>query len=162
MKKVIWAPWRMEFIRDAMDQKIEGCIFCTLPKEGVGAQSLVLYQGKHSFVILNRYPYTNGHLMVVPNRHVSDFTLLKPEEHQEMGELISRSIKALKAEVMAQGFNIGLNLGDVAGAGIKDHLHYHVVPRWKGDNNFMAVLDDVRMMPQHLSETYEKVLQHFV
>ncbi len=159
--KRVWAPWRMEFISKDKRPGKSHCIFCDLPKEGVGHKTLILHQGQTAFVILNRYPYSNGHLMVVPNRHISDFSKLRQDEHAEMGALLGRCTRVLKKCVHAKGFNIGMNLGAVAGAGIKDHLHHHIVPRWQGDCNFMAVLDDIRVMPEHLKETYKLLKSHF-
>lgn len=161
MSKTLWAPWRMQFISKAHSKKEVPCIFCDLPPKGVNAKTLVLFRGKKVFVILNRYPYTNGHLMVVPNRHLSDYSELTSAEHVEMGRELSRAMKFLKKACRAQGFNVGLNVGRVAGAGIEGHLHYHVVPRWSGDSNFMPVLGDVRMMPEYLEETYKKLKKFY-
>lgn len=159
--KRLWAPWRMDFVENV--HKYRGtCIFCDLPKKGLNAKTLVLYKGKTAYVILNRYPYSNGHLMVVPFRHLSRFETLKVEEHMEIGLLVSASIQALKKECKAQGFNVGLNLGKAAGAGIKGHLHYHIVPRWIGDHNLMAVLSDIRTMPEHLERTYNRLKPYFL
>ncbi|MBX7149429.1 HIT domain-containing protein [bacterium] len=160
MTKPIWAPWRMAFIAKAHKQR-GGCVFCEQPKKGIKASTLVIYQGAHSFVILNKYPYTCGHLMVVPNRHTNLFEDLTAEEHCEMSALVAASIKILKKAAGAQGFNVGLNLGKAAGAGIKDHLHYHVIPRWEGDNNIMPVIGNIRVMPEHLNDTYKKLAPHF-
>lgn len=160
MTKILWAPWRMEFITK-VHKKSVSCIFCTLPKKGNPRKNLVLHQGRGAFVLLNRYPYTNGHLLVIPNRHFNLFEEITDKEHQEMGVLISRSIKALKKGVKAQGFNVGLNLGKAAGAGIEGHLHYHVVPRWMGDSNFMPVVGKTRTMPEYIDETYLKLKKYF-
>ncbi|EKD42517.1 MAG: histidine triad (HIT) protein [uncultured bacterium] len=159
--KQLWAPWRMEFIKKSHLKKKSGCIFCDLPKKGPTAKTLVLYKGENAFVILNRYPYSNGHLMVVPNRHTNDFTKLKAAEHREMGELVGKCIEILKIEMKAQGYNVGMNLGDVAGAGIKEHLHYHVVPRWKGDTNFMPIMAGARVLPEALDASYHKLKKYF-
>lgn len=160
MNKILWAPWRLTFIAKA-HKKTKGCIFCDLPKKGCNPQNLILYQNQVAFVILNRYPYNSGHLMVVPKRHLASFEKLSIKEHQELGVLLQRSLKALKKVSRPQGFNIGLNLEKVAGAGIKDHLHYHLVPRWMGDNNFMPVLGAIRTIPEHLLATYKKLKKWF-
>lgn len=151
----------MEFIAKAHKGLKGACIFCALPKKRPSPKNLVLYRGKTACVLLNKYPYSNGHLLVVPLRHVADLKDLTPNEHLELAELNVRCIAALKKVCKAQGFNVGLNLGAVAGAGIKDHLHYHVVPRWNGDSNFMAAVGDVRMMPDHIEATYRKLAKHF-
>lgn len=164
MKK-LWAPWRLSYILGTKDKnrskKSSGCVFCKASKGSSNPDNLILSKSKSAFVILNKYPYANGHLMVIPNRHVCDFTQLTSIEHKEMAELLSLSLKVLKKEFKAQGFNIGMNLGEVAGAGIKDHLHYHIVPRWKGDHNFMPVLSDLRVLPEYLRDTHAKLKKYF-
>lgn len=158
--KSLWAPWRMEFIEGTRPQP-EGCIFCELSREKKSVKNLICHHGKKAFVILNRYPYSNGHLMVIPYRHVGNFEEITPAEHQEIGALISRSLKALKKALNAQGFNVGLNLGKAAGAGIESHVHYHVVPRWIGDVNFMPVVGEVRVLPEFIELTYKKLAKCF-
>lgn len=148
----LWAPWRIDYI---LSEKEEGCIFCKKPKEDTDEKNLILYRSELSFIIFNRYPYNSGHLMVVPYRHISDFTLLKDEEIIDMNNLIKLCLKILKENMNPDGFNVGLNLGKAAGAGIDEHLHYHIVPRWVGDTNFMPVFSDTRVVPQSLSETYK-------
>ncbi|MDO8519733.1 MAG: HIT domain-containing protein [Deltaproteobacteria bacterium] len=160
MTQILWAPWRMEFISKA-HKKVRGCIFCSLPKKGNPRKNLVLHRGKKAFVLLNRYPYTNGHLLISPFRHFNLFEEITAEEHREMGELVARSIAALKRSVHPQGFNVGLNLGKAAGAGIEGHLHYHVVPRWVGDSNFMPIIGGTRSMPEYIDETYVKLKKYF-
>lgn len=161
MTERIWAPWRMDFIRRVHQRRDKKCIFCSLPKKKAGPGTLVLYRGKRAYVILNRYPYINGHLMVVPCCHLASFERLKPEEHQELGMLVGRAIRALKKEYHAQGFNVGLNLGTVAGAGIKGHIHYHVIPRWRGDSNIMPVLANTRVVLEALGTTYQRLKKYF-
>jgi ATP adenylyltransferase len=156
--KQLWAPWRMEFLKGP---KEDGCVFCTLIAGKNDREGLIVHRAKHSFVILNKYPYTNGHLMVVPNRHTADFTSLKLEEHTEMHQLAQHSVRALEESYQPAGFNLGMNLGVAGGAGIKDHLHLHVVPRWVGDTNFLPVLADTRSMPQHLMESYDALFPYF-
>jgi len=158
--RVLWAPWRMDFILGAR-KGIDGCIFCDLPKQKKSVKNLVLHKGKKAFVMLNRYPYSNGHLMVVPFRHVADFGKINQQEHQELGSLMGRSITALKKGLHVDGINIGMNLGKVAGAGIDDHVHYHVVPRWLGDSNFMPVIGKARVVPESLKDTYKRLAKCF-
>jgi len=165
MKK-IWAPWRLEYILTDLKSKKKKtknkkCVFCEMQKGRASKKNLVLYKGKYSYIIMNKYPYTNGHLMVIPNRHISDFSKLTPEEHQEMGNLLSLSQKALKTIASPEGFNIGMNLGKASGAGIKEHLHYHIVPRWVGDHNFMPVVGGLRVMLEYIETTYAKLKAEF-
>lgn len=149
--KVLWAPWRIEYIAG---EKEQGCIFCDRPKEGNDKKNLILYNGQTSYIIMNRYPYSNGHLMTVPYKHTKNMSDLSAEERLELMDLTVKCIDILQA-IKPEGFNIGMNLGRVGGAGIDDHLHFHIVPRWNGDNNFMPVIGDVRVMPEYLEETYE-------
>ncbi len=153
--KVLWAPWRIDYI---LGEKEEGCVFCKA--EGAEAE-LTLFRGEATLVLMNKFPYNNGHLLVAPRRHVAGLEELDPEEMRELMETVSRSVAALKAAMRPDGFNIGLNLGRVAGAGIEEHLHVHVVPRWFGDTNALAVIDDVRVIPQHLKETCALLKPHF-
>ncbi|MCX6360863.1 MAG: HIT domain-containing protein [Armatimonadetes bacterium] len=155
----IWAPWRMTYIEGS--NKPDGCIFCDFPEQDRDVELHILHRGERAFVILNAYPYTNGHLMVAPYRHGSDLDDLTVDELQEMMLLTRRCVNALKSAFGPDGFNIGMNMGHVAGAGIADHLHMHIVPRWNGDTNFMAVCGDVRVVPQNLSATYERLLGPF-
>ncbi len=156
--KQIWAPWRLEFI---LGEKEEGCIFCRKPEETADEKNLILHRGKHNFVMLNLYPYTNGHLMVVPYHHTSDIEALEPDEMDDNGRLVQASVKILRKHMSPEGFNIGLNLGKAAGAGIDQHVHTHIVPRWNGDTNFMPVLSDVRLLPQHIRETWSLLAADF-
>lgn len=164
--KRIWAPWRLEYILQAKKKeksstRKKSCVFCEVQKGRPNQKNLVLYRGKHSYVVMNKYPYTNGHLMVIPNRHTCDFSALTQEEHLEMGVLKSISVAILKSVFHPEGFNIGMNLGEAAGAGIAEHLHYHIVPRWVGDHNFMPVLGEVRIMLEHLKKTYARLKKEF-
>ncbi len=159
MKAPLWAPWRMEFI---LSEKGDECIFCTKPKEKDHLRdNLVLGTGQHAYVILNRYPYNNGHLMVIPYRHTVQLSDLSDEEALELHQLISKSVTVLSSQCQPDGFNLGVNLGRAAGAGIDRHLHYHVVPRWTGDTNFMPVLAETNSMPEHLLVTYDRLRPHF-
>jgi ATP adenylyltransferase len=154
--KVLWAPWRLKYI---IGDKEEGCIFCKKPKEGNDKDNLILYTGETSYIIMNRYPYSNGHLMTVPYKHTNNFSDLTREEKLELMDLTAKCIDILQV-IKPEGFNIGMNLGRTGGAGIEDHLHFHVVPRWSGDTNFMPVIGDVRVMPEYLEDTYETLSRH--
>lgn len=138
-------------------QKSEDCIFCTAIQEEDGTENLVVYRSYHTFLILNRYPYTSGHLMVVPYEHVPALESLSPEARAEMMELTARALKVLREVYQPEGFNIGMNIGEVAGAGIADHVHMHLVPRWGGDTNFMSSVASTRVLPESLEETYRRV-----
>ena len=157
--KTLWAPWRIEYIRS---HKPSGCIFCLKDHGAKDRENLVLYRTPFSFVMLNRYPYSNGHLLVAPYRHVADLDGLADEEMLDLFQLVSVSCKILKAAASPEGFNIGMNLGKAAGAGVEEHLHVHIVPRWNGDTNFMCVVADLRVMPENLIATYEALLPGFL
>jgi ATP adenylyltransferase len=150
----LWAPWRMSYVEV---QAPSGCIFCEKPKETEDAANLILHRGQTAFVILNAFPYNNGHLMVVPYRHTADLTDLTPEERDELMALAQWCSRLLTAALGPDGFNVGMNLGRVAGAGIADHLHLHLVPRWSGDTNFMPVVADTRVLPDSLQNSYAKL-----
>lgn len=157
--KVLWAPWRMEYI--LADKEEGACIFCPGADRSHDEARLILYAGTRTMVLMNRYPYNNGHLLVAPSRHVSGLDDLDREETRDLMAMVRRSIGALKAVMSPEGFNVGLNLGRVAGAGMEEHLHFHIVPRWNGDTNLMTVVGDVRVIPEHLRQTYEKLRPHF-
>ncbi len=150
----IWAPWRIKYIETS---KPEECILCERPAENNDAQNYILHRGEKNFIILNSYPYSPGHLMVVPYRHAGSPEELNEEERSEHFELVSRCIGVLRQALNPSGFNVGMNIGKTAGAGIEDHIHTHVVPRWQGDTNFMPVLADVRVIPEALAATYQKL-----
>jgi ATP adenylyltransferase len=154
--KQLWAPWRLEYIRGADDQ--EGCVFCRA-RDRDDEESLVVHRGNRAFVVLNRYPYASGHLMVAPNRHEGEFGDLEAEEALEAHQLAAAGIAALAETMRPQGFNLGWNLGRIAGAGVVDHVHLHVVPRWAGDTNFMPVLADVKVLPEALEATRQKLAE---
>jgi len=154
----LWAPWRMEYIAEP---KSGECIFCLPPEIKMDRNRLVLHATDTTLIMLNRFPYTNGHLMVAPRQHTSRLAAL-PEKSQL--ELISSLVlcqQVLEKTMKPQGFNVGMNLGKAAGAGVDDHLHIHIVPRWEGDTNFMSVLQDIRVMPEHLLDTFDKLVLHF-
>lgn len=152
----IWAPWRLAFVEGA-DDKPKGCIFCLFPAERRDRERLVLGRSEHAFAILNKYPYNNGHLMVVPRRHVADPADLDEAEWDDLQRLLRTSVAILKQAYGPDALNLGMNLGRAAGAGIADHLHWHAVPRWSGDTNFMPVLAETRVIPEHLDATWEKL-----
>ena len=150
----LWAPWRMTYILG--EDKPEGCIFC-LATDGKGADDLVLGVGSLSLVMMNKYPYNNGHLLVAPKRHLPSLEGLGDVELTDLLTTVRLSVRALKEVMNPEGFNVGLNLGRVAGAGIEEHMHFHVVPRWGGDTNFMTVFGDVRVIPEHIKATAENL-----
>ena len=150
MTEQLWAPWRLEYIRTADEQP--GCVFC-LAAAGDDEERLVVHRGERAFVLLNKFPYASGHLLVAPIRHAGDFAELEADEVVEIHRLASQGIGALAQVYEPQGYNLGWNLGRIAGAGIVDHVHLHLVPRWAGDTNFMPVLADVKVLPEHLVET---------
>ncbi len=151
----IWAPWRLAYVKNASKDAEDSCIFCAKPEEADDKANLIVHRGQRCFVILNLYPYTNGHLMIAPFEHIGAIQELPPETTAEMMALAQRAIAVLEAEYQPHGFNAGFNQGRVAGAGVEHHIHMHVVPRWGGDTNFMPVLADTRVMPQTLDQTYE-------
>ena len=154
----IWAPWRVEYIRM---ERPEECILCEKPKQDNDAPNYILYRGDKNFVIMNSYPYTIGHLMISPYRHVAKLEELTDEELHEHFQIVSRSIKLLRQVFNPDGFNIGINTGKVAGAGIDDHIHTHIVPRWQGDTNFMPVISNTKVIPEALAETYKMLKDKF-
>ncbi|MCU0657284.1 MAG: HIT domain-containing protein [Polyangiaceae bacterium] len=161
MSSQLWAPWRMEYILKPKGHG--GCVFCEYASHGPeqAREDLVLHQGTLAYVVLNRYPFAAGHLMVIPRRHCSDLTELTDEERCALFDLVSQSCARLRRAVRADGLNVGINLGASAGAGIAEHLHVHIVPRWPGDTNFMPVLADVRVMPQALDATWSHLAPFF-
>jgi len=152
----------MAYIQAAKEQGEDGgCIFCDLPAEGDDERTMILARGELAFVIVNSFPYNPGHLMVAPFRHVGAFTSLEAAELAEVDALVARSIRALEQEMKPHGYNLGMNLGRVAGAGIPDHVHWHLVPRWNGDTNFMPVVGQTRVLPELLEETYARLRPRF-
>jgi ATP adenylyltransferase len=153
--KTMWAPWRMEYI---LGEKDEGCIFCRALSD---QDHLTLYKGKTTMVVMNKYPYINGHLLVAPTRHLSLLEQLSKKEMGDLLETVEKSVGILKNVMNPDGFNVGLNLGKVAGAGVEEHLHFHIVPRWFGDTNALTVFADVRVIPEHLQATYKNLKTYF-
>ncbi|SPF31424.1 Histidine triad (HIT) protein [Syntrophobacter sp. SbD1] len=154
----LWAPWRVEYI---LGKKPHGCIFCREYHGQSDEQRLILYRDDLVMVMMNRFPYNNGHLLVCPWRHVSSLDELTADDEKGLMALVKRSTRILKKVMHPDGFNIGLNLGREAGAGYEEHLHFHIVPRWRGDTNFMIALADVRSIPEHIKQSYSKLLPHF-
>ena len=154
----IWAPWRIKYIQMG---KTEECVLCDKPSQSNDAQNYILYRGDNNYIIMNSYPYNPGHLMVAPYRHAASLEQLTDKELHEHFDMVSRTIKILRQVFNPGGFNIGINAGRVAGAGIDDHFHTHIVPRWQGDTNYMPVISDVRVVPEALAETYQKLKGKF-
>jgi ATP adenylyltransferase len=154
----LWAPWRLEYIKG---EKPDECIFCAKPAAGDDRGSLILARGERCFVMLNAFPYNNGHLMVAPYEHVPSLEQLDEPALLELMQLTRRSLGALRQAYSPEGFNIGVNQGNVAGAGVEDHVHQHVVPRWGGDTNFMPVIGDTRVLPQSLDDSWATLSELF-
>ncbi|MDP7025695.1 MAG: HIT domain-containing protein [Candidatus Marinimicrobia bacterium] len=154
----IWAPWRIEYIRQPKD---EGCIFCDKPQGGDDREMLILERGEFSFVLMNLYPYNNNHLMIAPYEHVDDPLQISQETKSEVMAFADKSMTILKKLINPDGFNFGANFGASAGAGIEEHIHYHLVPRWQGDTNFMPVLGHTKVLVQGLQESYDEMKPEF-
>jgi ATP adenylyltransferase len=160
----LWSPWRMAYIRGEIGggrDKDGGCIFCDLPAKNDDRGNHILARGRHTFVMLNAFPYNPGHLMIAPFRHLGEFGKLSDDELLESMAFAKTAIRALEESSDAHGFNLGMNLGRIAGAGIADHLHLHLVPRWGGDTNFMPVVGQTKVLPELLAETWERLRPHF-
>ncbi|HBG93144.1 MAG: HIT family hydrolase [Nitrospirae bacterium GWF2_44_13] len=156
--KTLWAPWRMEYI---LGKKEPECIFCSYPKKTNDRDNLILYRSAHNFVMMNKYPYNNGHIMVVPYIHTSTIDNLTDEVLLDFMKVTQYSLKCLKEAFRPEGFNIGINIGAVAGAGMEEHVHLHMVPRWAGDTSFMSVLGEIKVIPEYIMETYDKLFPVF-
>lgn len=152
--KRMWAPWRMEYLTRNNE---EGCIFCEKPAESRDRENYLLYRGQTGYILLNLYPYSNGHLMVAPYQHVASLEGLEPGVLTELMLLVNLSLRVLRRALKPHGFNVGVNIGKAAGAGFVDHVHIHIVPRWQGDTNFMPLLAEARVIPELLDETYERL-----
>ena len=153
----LWSPWRMEYIQSPKPPS--GCVFCNADQAGDDAGALIVARSQFAYVILNRYPYTTGHLMVVPYLHCPTLEALNPETRAEMIELSSQALQVLRSVYQPQGFNLGMNIGEIAGAGVAEHVHLHVVPRWGGDTNFMSTVSATRVLPEALTATYTRIQQ---
>lgn len=162
-REIIWAPWRMDYVGREHDEGFDGprCVFCRLPRGGDDAAAYILHRGERAFVIMNLYPYNNGHLMVVPFAHTDNLVDLDATTLAEMTALLQEAQRILTDTMRPHGFNMGINQGAAAGAGVAEHIHWHLVPRWAGDTNFMPVLGDTRVMPQHLDETYRLLKERY-
>jgi ATP adenylyltransferase len=156
--KQLWAPWRMEYVKS---EKSDECIFCSLPKANDDTKNYILHRGQSAFIIMNIFPYNSAHLMVSPFRHIGCLTAQNTDESKEMNNLNRRAIEILRAVINPEGFNVGYNIGKAAGAGYDEHIHCHIVPRWMGDTNFMPVLGETKVHPEHLKTTYKKLLPLF-
>jgi ATP adenylyltransferase len=152
----LWSPWRMKYIEN--HEKKAGCVFCTALEQEDGPGNLIVFRGEHAFVILNRFPYTTGHLLVVPYAHHPSLGPLEAAVRAEMMELVNHTTQVLEKAYQPDGFNIGVNIGAAAGAGVADHVHMHVVPRWVGDANFMSTLGETRVLPELLEDTYRRMV----
>ena len=150
----LWSPWRMQYIESATAGEPEGCLFCHKPAQGDDEAALILARGPHAYAMLNAYPYNPGHLLIAPFRHAGEVEELTADEAADAHALLAQSIRALKAASNPDGFNVGMNLGRVAGAGIPGHLHWHVVPRWNGDTNFMPVIGETKVLPETLERLF--------
>jgi len=156
----IWSPWRMKYIEN--HEKEEGCVFCNALTKEDSAANLIAFRGERAFVILNLYPYTSGHLMVVPFKHVATLETLDPSTRAEMMELTSQCMTVLQKTYHPHGFNMGANIGVAAGAGVPGHVHIHIVPRWGGDTNFMSALGETRVLPEALEDTFKRIRVGFL
>ncbi len=160
MPEILWAPWRMTYIQSPNTGSGKGSdIFVDLPAENDDRKNLILFRGVSSFVMMNAFPYTSGHLLVAPYRQVNDITLMNDDELLEVNQLIAKGVSWIRAVYKPDGFNIGVNMGRAGGAGIPQHIHWHIVPRWSGDTNFMTSIGDVRVMPQTLHESYDQLIE---
>ena len=157
----MWAPWRIQYISGELEEP-DGCIFCQVTKEKDDSKNHIVHRGKHVYVILNKFPYNNGHVMIVPYKHTNDLLELSDEEQHESQLVLNKAIKAIRKVYNPSAINIGLNMGKAAGAGIEEHIHYHVLPRWDGDTNFMPVVAGVKVISESLDASYEKLKQAFV
>lgn len=158
--EMLWAPWRMAYMKN-VDHQDQGCVFCTKPAASDDRENLILHRGKKCFVVMNLYPYNNGHLLIIPFAHIADICGIDKEASDELWDLLCISKKALKSAFHPDGFNIGINQERSAGAGIDTHMHVHIVPRWNGDTNFMPVTGEVKVISQSLHDTYDALLPYF-
>ena len=158
--KRLWSPWRMKFVQTQETNAI--CVFCRVQAQTIDNENLIVFRGQKAFVVLNRYPYTSGHLLVVANAHQPSVEDLDVETRSEMMELVTRSMRVIRKVYQPEAFNLGANIGEAAGAGIAGHVHLHVVPRWGGDTNFMSSLAETRVLPEELNETYRRIFAGWI
>ena len=158
--KNLWNPWREEHVL-GREEKYDYCIFEPPTEASDSKEHLLLYRDNLAVILLNRFPYANGHLLIAPARHIADITELSPQENEAIMELLQVSASILRSELHCDGLNIGCNLGEVAGAGIASHLHFHIVPRWEGDHNFMTVVNEIRTIPIHIAHTFDQLVPAF-
>lgn len=158
--KPLHAPWRMDYIRGTVPRE-DGCIFDLDPDQPCSKRGLILYRDPAAVILLNRFPYANGHLLVAPSRHVRDLCDLTPDQNGMLIHKVQQAVTILRRHLNPDGINVGLNLGEAAGAGLADHLHYHIVPRWQDDHNFMTVIADIRSIPDHLEHTFDLLVDDF-
>lgn len=156
--KRLWSPWRIKYI---LSPKPKNCVLCEKMSDHRDRENYILYRSSRGYIMLNPYPYNNGHLMVVPLKHVPSLEQLGQEELLDLMNLTVKGIEALRKALKPEGFNIGINIGKAAGAGIVDHVHIHIVPRWEGDTNFMAVMAETKVIPELLDQTYDRLIEHF-
>lgn len=156
----LWAPWRMEYIA-GHDKKVDGCVFCEAIKNPDDHANHIVFRGKYSFVILNKFPYNNGHIMIIPNQHTNDWLKLPDNVQAECYKMINLSISAIRKVFSPDALNLGMNLGKAAGAGIDEHVHFHILPRWEGDTNFMPVIAGTKVISESLDSAYTKLKQAF-
>lgn len=161
MEGRLWAPWRMKYIESASGGEDETCFLCENPRMEDSEANLILHRGKLCFVIMNLYPYNNGHLMIAPYRHIGDYLEMSRDELSEINDLTRLCVQALEATMRPHGYNIGINLGRVAGAGVEDHIHLHIVPRWNGDTNFMPVIAETKVVSESLHEGWRRLRKAF-
>lgn len=159
--EIKWTPWRGQYIKSSSSEEDDGCVLCVAHQANRDAEKLVLYRGEHAYVLMNLYPYNPGHLMVAPYEHTADFANLEPAVATEIMALGQRCTAVLQAEMQPHGFNLGMNLGRVSGAGVDQHLHLHIVPRWNGDTNFMPLIGGVKLIPEAIDDTYAALKPRF-
>lgn len=160
--KHLWAPWRMEYIENEIDKPGNKCIFCEFPQANDDTKFLIPFRSEHCFVILNKFPYNNGHVMVVPYLHTGDFLALPAEVLLDLQQTIQKTIRVMTNIMHPHGFNVGMNIGRTAGAGIDEHLHFHIVPRWDGDTNFMPIISNTKVVSESLQATFKKFQNEFI
>lgn len=161
MHERLWAPWRYPYLKSLRQETGNDCIFCVKPEENKDKENLIVFRGDQTFVMMNKFPYNNGHLLIIPYRHLGELGTCNSEEQKELFEILTKSITIFRETMNPDGFNIGMNLGQAAGAGIADHIHFHIVPRWNGDTNYMPIVSDTRVISMSLEDGWELLHQKF-